>query len=94
MQAGELYGKSSGKDGAFAAAAAADAARLLRAQIDLENEARQKGAYQGLSVADTIAKAVLAGNTRAVAALRSDFKARACPPEGFPLRVQSLGFGT
>ena len=74
QQAGELHGKSTAKDAPFAAAAAGEASRLLKAQLELEAEAKAAGTYCGLTLADTIARCIAAGNGRAVASLRSDFK--------------------
>lgn len=77
QQAGDLYAKSTAsKDGQFFSQAALSAAKLLRAQLQLEAESPRRAgeAYQGLSVADTIAKCVVSGNTKAANALKNDFK--------------------
>lgn len=76
QQAGELYAKNAAsKDGQFHSQAALAAAKLLRAQVGLEQELkRPAGEFQGLSVADTIAKCVILGHAKGANAIRNDLK--------------------
>jgi hypothetical protein len=83
-QAAELYGKCKLD---FAAWAVADAARLLKAQLELEyadsggggrgRARRQPGAayaYLGRSLSDTLYRALLEGHAKSAAKLRADFR--------------------
>jgi hypothetical protein len=79
-QAAELYGKCKLD---FAAWAVADAARLLKAQLELEYSGsgarprRPPGAayaYLGLSLSETVYRALLEGHAKAAAKLRADFR--------------------